>query len=371
MPPSFALRLAEIASRLGPGSVSAIIDHPSQLQAAHTFKDVAGFPLQLFVKADTGYHRAGIGPDSKEMERLVEGISTFESIGCAELIGFYSHAGQSYAGDSESAAMKLLLDELAGVEKAALGAITAFGKRKSGSGEPSRKFILSVGSTPTVISIENLAIEPPQGRSPLMKELVDKIRSQVKTLGEKHLVEMHAGVYPLLDLQQLATQVGPSKTSLNSFGQPRRNTAADIAITVLAEVCSVYDDRKPPEAMIAAGTLAIGREPCKAYPGWGIVAEWGLNATSEGDKQTDDQLAVNDGRSGWQVGKISQEHGLLTKDPHAQKGPARLHIGQKVRIWPNHACVAGAGFDWYVVVDSDQRGKEDEVVDVWIRARGW
>ncbi len=36
---------------------------------------------------------------------------------------------------------------------------------------------------------------------------------------------------------------------------------------------------------------------------------------------------------------------------------------------PNHACVAGAGFGWYLVVDSDQGG--DEIVDVWVRWRGW
>lgn len=362
------------------------MDHPSQLQAAHAFREIAGFPLQIFVKVDSGYHRAGLTPESKELDRLMEGIATFESIGCAELAGFYSHAGHSYAGDSASGASKLLLEELTAVEKAASRAMAGRSKRKpvGENSASSRKLILSVGSTPTATVIQNFSIKLPQGRSEAWEALTDKILSLVKSLQNEYFVELHAGVYPLLDLQQLATQVGPSKVSTTSFGQPRRNTAADIAITVLAEVGAVYEDRKPVEALIAAGTLALGREPCKEYPGWGIVGEWGLRGTETLDssktksslttttsKVGGDDGLPEDGRSGWQVGRISQEHGILTKDPHAQKSPARLHVGQKVRVWPNHACVAGAMFGWYVVVDSSVEGREDEIVDVWIRCRGW
>ncbi len=49
----------------------------------------------------------------------------------------------------------------------------------------------------------------------------------------------------------------------------------------------------------------------------------------------------------------------------------KLEVGQKVRIWPNHSCITGAGYDWYLIVDSTLEGKEDEVVDVWPRWRGW
>lgn len=381
-----------------------MIDHPSQLQASHEFYKTASFPLQVFVKIDTGYHRAGVGAETKELDRLLEAISTFESMGFIELIGFYSHGGHSYAGkdsfsfqfgrqplslhprsadffwsisigDSESGAMKVLVDELTGLEKASNRAQSTL-KHNRLQHTDRRKLTLSVGSTPTTVVIENfLSPEPPQGRNLTVAGLIDKIRSLTKKLQEKHDVEFHAGVYPLLDLQQLATQVGPSKVSTNSYGHPRRNTAADIGFTILAEVSSVYEDRKPPEALVAAGTFALGREPCKAYPGWGIVGEWGLSRSdsSETSRETRSEApaTVHDGRSGWQVGRISQEHGILTKDPQAHRSPVRLHVGQKVRIWPNHACVAGAGFPWYVVVDSSRVGKEDEIVDIWVRCRGW
>lgn len=358
-PPSQALRLAEVGKRLGPGSVAAMIDHPSQLQAAHSFKEVAGFPLQVFVKVDTGYHRAGLDVDTKDFDRLIEGVNTFQSMGLAELTGFYSHAGHSYAGDSETVAMRLLLEELTGVEKAANLALT---NRKV---PLSKQFVLSVGATPTVTSIHNFSTEPPQGRSDLWIDLAQKIKDTLKRASEKYTVELHAGVYPFLDIQQLATQAGPSKISLNSFGQPSRNTTADIALSILVEVSSLYENRKTPEALVAAGTLALGREPCKDYNGWGIVSDWGMTGDASGGPPQ------GDGRSGWQLGRISQEHGVLTKDSNASKAAARLQVGQKIRIWPNHACVAGACFGWYLVIDSSIPDRADEIVDVWVRWRGW
>jgi hypothetical protein len=52
---------------------------------------------------------------------------------------------------------------------------------------------------------------------------------------------------------------------------------SSVAITVLAEIASLYPPRgksSSPEALLTAGSLALGREPCKAYPGWGIVSPW-------------------------------------------------------------------------------------------------
>lgn len=77
--------------------------------------------------------------------------------------------------------------------------------------------------------------------------------------------------------------------------------------------------------------------------------------------------------AGWQVGRISQEHGILVwggddggSGSMADAEESKLEVGQKIRIWPNHACIAGASFGWYLVVDGG-----DEIVDVWLRWRGW
>ena len=68
-----------------------IVDHPNQLKSAHIFKELTGAPLQVFVKVDTGYHRAGLEYTTKSFGDLVEQISIFERTGLVVLVGFYSH----------------------------------------------------------------------------------------------------------------------------------------------------------------------------------------------------------------------------------------------------------------------------------------
>ncbi|KAL2142725.1 hypothetical protein VTI28DRAFT_813 [Corynascus sepedonium] len=151
-------------------------------------------------------------------------------------------------------------------------------------------------------------------------------------------------------------------------------TADDIAISVIAEVASIYPGRGvngTTEALINAGTLALGREPVadkgeipgQDYHGWGFLMPWGLDNPVPGP----DFPRVHDG---WQVGRISQEHGILTWQG-SKEDEVPLRYGQRVRVWPNHSCIAGAGFDWYLIVDSRNKDGEDQVVDVWPRWRGW
>jgi len=147
-------------------------------------------------------------------------------------------------------------------------------------------------------------------------------------------------------MQQNATHARPSPTS-------------DIALTVLAEVCSLYPDRTPnkPEALISAGCLALAREPCKSYPGWGVVTPWGIpNYDAEHDRMI--------------VARISQEHGIIAYEKEAPQATLPVVYGQTVRIWPNHACIAGSMFGFYIIVDSSSEDP-DKVVDVWTRWRGW
>lgn len=330
-----------------------MIDHPSQLETLHVFKEQTGFELGIFVKIDTGYQRAGIGAESSEFLDIAKGIFNLESTGCADLQGFYSHAGHSYGNGSRSAAMTLLTEEMERLESAAQFIRMNVGLEVVSS---SRRFVLSVGATPTATSTQNMISEF-QTEDSTLHEPTRKLKACIDRVRARDWVELHAGVYPMLDMQQIATQASPS-----AIGNASSTLSTeDIALTILAEVASLYPHRDSPEALIAAGSLALGREPCKSYSGWGIVTDWGFHAPS----------ALN-GRSGWQVGRISQEHGILTPDGDQAGTAAKLRVGQRVRVWPNHACVAGAGFGWYLVVDSGMpKGRRDEVVDVWVRWRGW
>lgn len=205
--------------------------------------------------------------------------------------------------------------------------------------------VLTVGATPTATAAHNMLSGSP--RAAEFKTLLNRLK-------EAYDVELHAGVYPLLDLQQVATHARPASGRASL-------TKDSIGSKVLLEVCSVYDERDQPEALASAGSLALGREPCKSYPGWGIVTgEMGNKGAIVYDERGD--------RTGWIVGRISQEHGILTwEGPREQMKP--LEIGSRITVWPNHACITGAGFGWYLVVDSGKDG--ETVVDVWVRWRGW
>lgn len=70
------------------------------------------------------------------------------------------------------------------------------------------------------------------------------------------------------------------------------------------------------------------------------------------------------------VERISQEHGIVSW--HGGNGPEiPLRVGQSLRIYPNHACITGALYGWYLIVDSSREGEETKIVDVWVRVSGW
>lgn len=300
-----------------------------------------------------GGRRAGVPPSTEACSSLVASLLSFEAAGRAHLLGLYAHAGQSYYGSSRSTALDFLRQEF----EALLVTATLVH-----SVSPSRHLVLSVGATPTSTSVRNLLIDHEDADATPTEEgkAIAALRATIAAIREqKCAIEIHAGVYLTLDIQQLATHALPTE------GPHAMLTWDDIAITIVAEVASLYPGRGKngtPEALLGAGTLALGREPCKAYEGWGILTPWnrpGVKMPSAGPEN----------HVGWRVGRISQEHGILVWS--GEEAPDILKVGQKVRLWPNHACIAGAGFGWYLVVDGTRTGREDEIIDVWPRWRGW
>ncbi|KAI5793316.1 hypothetical protein EDC01DRAFT_706478 [Geopyxis carbonaria] len=294
--PSAAPRLAALRDRNLGLTISIMLDHASQIPALTS----AGGSWSAYIKLDGSYHRAGLPPSSSELTTLAAAIAAAPGV---TLVGVYAHAGNSYAADSADVATTYLSEELHLVTDAA---------RRLGRGK--QELVLSVGATPTALSAAASA------------ELQMLVAAGWR-------IEVHAGVYTVLDLQQLATQPD---------GIGRR----DLALTMLAEVASVYPARgvgQVDEALVGLGTTGLGREPGREEGVWGVVVG------EDGEE------------SGWVVGRISQEHGVLVNRGRGRE----LVVGEKVRVWPQHACIASAGHGWYFVTD----GKR--VVDVWVRWRGW
>lgn len=364
--PSIIPRLAAIASTLGPDSISVMIDHPAQVPLLAELTSQASTsgkvnkPL-VFIKVDVEYHRAGVIPGTPTYHAVLEAILASEKAGHCVLHGLYAHAGQSYYTRHDWAALMYLTEEYK-----TLGNVA----RDIRALSPGHPIVLSVGATPTATALQHPAFVSSEATTgddnKEAKTQVSSLAGLIAELkGEALNLEVHAGVYPTLDLQQLATHARDG--SLLS--------SADIGITVVAEVASLYPGRGEngtTEGLVNAGSLALGREPCKEdgaghYNGWGLVAPWG---SAELEKTVPAPREFPAVHGGWQIGRISQEHGTLVwKGNKDEEAP--LTFGQRVRIWPNHACIAGAGYEHYLIVDSRRKGKEDDVVGVWERWNGW
>lgn len=132
------------------------------------------------------------------------------------------------------------------------------------------------------------------------------------------------------DCQQMATSLVPPE---------------NVAISVLATVVSLYPHRS--EAMCDAGALAMSKD-AGPWPGFGRVV-WPEHA------------------KGWDLGRISQEHGTLVHRPDGKEEPGALQFGEQVRIVPQHACLTCAAYPWFYVVEDGR----DKVVDVWVPWKGW
>lgn len=328
-----------------------MIDHPAQLACVVAIATNTGHPPSIFIKLDIGAHRAGVVPQSESASKLLATVLSVEATGHAKLLGLYSHAGHSYSSTSRAVALDYLRQELEALFVTA-GSVHA--------SIPGKRLILSAGATPTTTSVRNLLIDSMDTPEEEAKEIAAVRATMDAILAINCSIEIHAGVYPVLDVQQLATHALPSE------GPHAMLTWDNLALTIVAEIASIYPRRGQhgsDEMLINAGTLALGREPCKAYPGWGVVSPWnipGENMPASGPEALE----------GWRVGRISQEHGILTWSGR-DESRAGFEVGQKIRVWPNHACIAGAGFEWYLIVDSGRVGREDEIVEVWPRWRGW
>lgn len=176
-------------------------------------------------------------------------------------------------------------------------------------------FVLSVGSTPTA------HVASTETRAMLSSTL-------------HGVLELHAGNYPMLDLQQRHTGMIDEKR---------------IAQRVLVTVVSYYPGRGEAgedEALIDAGAIAFSKDTGPSG-GYGDVV--GMN---------------------WRVGRISQEHGILTKILDRDAKEEKLEPGSLVEIVGQHACLIAAAYPWYYIVDKNVE-QGTKVVDIWVPWKGW
>ncbi len=126
-------------------------------------------------------------------------------------------------------------------------------------------------------------------------------------------------------------------------------TEDDIAISVLTEVIS--QRASAGEWLIDAGWTALTTDPGIGGPGFGYGRVCDAHGRPVGD------LIVR---------ATNQEHGIVAAASGRALDPNSLHIGQRLRILPNHACATAAQFDRYELIGAGCAHGE-----FWTRFRGW
>lgn len=118
-------------------------------------------------------------------------------------------------------------------------------------------------------------------------------------------------------------------------------SVADCALTVLATVVSCQPGAR--HSVVDAGALALSKDP---GPAW-------LEPSAFGEIFADHESGTL--RPDARLSSLSQEHGVVS---------VPLPVGSKVRILPNHSCLAAACFDRVYAVAGDR------VVTAWRVHRG-
>lgn len=252
-PPVGARRAARVAALARRIGVTVALDSETAVRDLSSAAVAAGSTVRVLVELDAGMHRVGV----QSMADAVALARTAASLPGVVLAGIAFYPGHVRAHVTEHAPQLAQLSAFAREARAAF----------ADAGLPHA--VVSAGSTPTI--------------------------------WETHLIpgvtEMRPGTYIFND--RTTAEIGAC-------------TLDECALTVLATVVSTA---VPDQAVIDAGTKALGREPVRggAGEGFGCLLD----------------------RPGVVVKGMSEEHGLLDLSATDWR-PA---VGDRVRVVPNHVCI--------------------------------
>lgn len=284
-PGKFAAVCAMAAGGVRISVVTDDLDVPGPLAAA---AQAAGVTLDVHVKVDCGYGRAGVDPRAPAMLQLAQRIGERPPLRFA---GILAHAGHSYQARGTA--------EILAVARSERDVMVAAAATLAAAGVPVPT--VSIGSTPTATQVDHLTG-------------IDEVRT---------------GNYCFFDVMQVA--IGSC-------------TVDDVALSVLAAV--VHRDRARGKIILDAGAIALSKDGGIADPDG--VTHYGRLATLEGEdlglrvtglSQEHGWVAVSEGAPLDRLGvgtrvRVIANHSCLTA---AQFGEYAAVEGTRVvERWVNH-----------------------------------
>ncbi len=252
-PPVGAARAARIARLAASGSVTVALDSERAIADIASAASEARVVVGVYVELDLGMHRVGL-PDAMGAISLARKVIAEPSLEYRGIAFYPGHVREPVA--DQDAALRALGESLG----------TVLEEMKRADVAPK---VVSGGSTPTLWRSHEIP----------------------------GVTEIRPGTYVFNDRTTAAV------------GACERD---DCALTVLATVVSTA---VPGQAVIDAGTKALGREPMRGVDGEGFGA-------------------LRD-RPEVVVARMSEEHGILD----LARTDWRPRVGDRVRVVPNHVCI--------------------------------
>lgn len=124
--------------------LNLLLDNTETLKALDEFHIAQGTVFDVFLKVDSGYHRAGVDPDSPDSIRLAADMANSKAV---RFRGLLTHAGHSYNSKNQEEICKVAVQERESVTRLR-GRIP----------QPGAAHLLrSIGSTPTASVVEEFA----------------------------------------------------------------------------------------------------------------------------------------------------------------------------------------------------------------------
>ena len=284
--------------------ITFCVDTLDGARAASEFYAAHGRAAEVLVEIDAGYGRCGVGWDDPELPDFAKEIAAMPGL---KLVGILTHAGHSYHGPHEGETKAEALHRVMTEERDRMLAVAARLRAVGVPGATPDAFEISIGSTPTMSVFENATHE---GFA---------------------VTEIRPGNYVFFDAMQV------------SLGAA---TLGDCALTILTTVISRHRDRGGQERLfLDAGKKILTSDAGRYTEGHGVI----LYNPAEMVPHPHARL----------VG-LSEEHGWVQV-----RGGATFAVGDRLRVVPNHACVAvNTQAQLYVV-------EGEEVSETWfVEARG-
>ncbi|HEX4683454.1 MAG TPA: alanine racemase [Gemmatimonadaceae bacterium] len=253
-PPVGARRAARLAALPESVTLTVALDSMRAIEDIAAAAQAADRPVRVYVELDLGMHRVGT-PKVDEAVNLARAVCTHPPLDFAGIAFYPGHVRE---------AVDRQRPKLEDLSRALGGALDAFER----AGVPPR--VVSGGSTPTLWHTHEI----------------------------HGVTEFRPGTYVYND--RTTAEIGACAWD-------------DCALTVLATVVSTA---VPGQAVIDAGTKALGREPMRG------------SDTADGFGAVLDHPEVV-------VKSMSEEHGMLD----LSKSTWQPAVGDRVRIVPNHVCI--------------------------------